>query len=105
MLPAQSLFAAGCMLGYNDRWRAPAHCGMVYLVRSGTKQPKPFTASAADQARLLFFSPCSSFPLLQASNASGVPLFFNTTVRTNPQIRQFRLLLCYICAMMFPFAN
>ncbi|KQY11752.1 hypothetical protein ASD28_03705 [Massilia sp. Root133] len=26
---------------------------MVYLVRSGTKQPKPFTASAADQARLL----------------------------------------------------
>jgi hypothetical protein len=49
----QRRFAAGAMLGYNERWRAPAHCGMVYLVRSGTKQPKPFTASAADQARLL----------------------------------------------------
>jgi hypothetical protein len=49
----RSRFAAGRMLGYNERWRAPAHCGMVYLVRSGTKQPKPFTASAADQARLL----------------------------------------------------
>jgi len=26
---------------------------MVNLVRSGTKQPQPFTISAADQARLL----------------------------------------------------
>ena len=46
-------FAGIPLTGYNASWRAPAHCGMVYLVRSGTKQPKPFTASAADQARLL----------------------------------------------------
>lgn len=51
--PGNTGFAAVASVGYNERWRAPAHCGMVYLVRSGTKQPKPFTASAADQARLL----------------------------------------------------
>jgi hypothetical protein len=37
---------------YNLGWRAPAHCGMANLVRSGTKQPQSFPVSAADQARL-----------------------------------------------------
>lgn len=40
---------------YTTRWRAPAHCGMANLVRSGTKQPQSFPASAADQARQLLF--------------------------------------------------
>jgi hypothetical protein len=39
------------LMRYNMSWRAPAHCGMANLVRSGTKQPQSFTASAADQAR------------------------------------------------------
>ena len=34
------------------RWRVPAHCEMVKLVRSGTKQPQPRFMSAADKARL-----------------------------------------------------
>lgn len=44
---------------YNCGWRAPAHCGVTNLVRSGTKQPQSFPVSAADQARL--FSPLSQF--------------------------------------------
>ena len=40
---------------YNARWRAPAHCGVTNLVRSGTKQPQSFPVSAADQARLFQF--------------------------------------------------
>ena len=44
---------------YNAGWRAPAHCGMVNLVRSGTKQPQPISASAAVKARLcISFSSC-----------------------------------------------
>jgi len=46
------LHGLGC-LRYNYGWRAPAHCGMANLVRSGTKQPQSFPASAADQARQL----------------------------------------------------
>lgn len=38
--------------------RASSHGGAVNLVRSGTKQPQPFSASAEGQARPLF-----SFPL------------------------------------------
>jgi len=51
---------------YNSRRRAPAHCGVVNLVRSGTKQPQPFPASAADKARLfdmLSYSVFSSSPM------------------------------------------
>lgn len=50
-------FASGgfAKLGYNARWRAPAHCGVTNLVRSGTKQPQSFPVSAADQARLFQF--------------------------------------------------
>jgi hypothetical protein len=66
------VFAGMTAVGYNERWRAPAHCGMVYLVRSGTKQPKPFTASAADQARLLHFK---KLPLA-AFSVSGRPAAF-----------------------------
>jgi len=36
-------------------WRAPPHCTVVNLVRSGRKQPKLFSASAGDQARLPFY--------------------------------------------------
>jgi hypothetical protein len=42
-------------LEYNSFRRAPAHCGMVNLVRSGTKQPQLFPTSAADKARLFIF--------------------------------------------------
>jgi DNA polymerase III subunit gamma/tau len=34
------------------RWRAPPHHGVVNLVRSGRKQPQPFTVSAGVKARL-----------------------------------------------------
>ncbi len=65
-------------VGYNACWRAPAHCGMVYLVRSGTKQPKPFTASAADQARLFpfprFSSPMSSCRVATRTASSTSPV-------------------------------
>jgi hypothetical protein len=73
---ATSVFAGAVRVGYNERWRAPAHCGMVYLVRSGTKQPKPFTASAADQARLLHSKSCplAAFFMCDAQFAS-VPDF------------------------------
>lgn len=47
-------FGTNPALLYNARRRAPAHCGMVNLVRSGTKQPQPTSASAAVKARLSF---------------------------------------------------
>lgn len=50
-------FGTNPALLYNARRRAPAHCGMVNLVRSGTKQPQPTSASAAVKARLSVFPP------------------------------------------------
>jgi hypothetical protein len=38
-------------VGYEDQRRAPPHCGVVNLVRSGRKQPQLLTASAGDKAR------------------------------------------------------
>ena len=40
-------------VGCNGQRRAPPHCGVVNLVRSGRKQPQLLTASAGDKARHL----------------------------------------------------
>ena len=42
------------LVAANALWRAPPHCRVVNLVRSGRKQPKLFSTSAGDQARLPF---------------------------------------------------
>ena len=71
------------MMRYNSTWRAPAHCGMVNLVRSGTKQPQLFPASAADKARLLIsiLSPAS---LLLCFSASVVAFTFTFALLSLP---------------------
>lgn len=53
--------------------RASSHGGAVNLVRSGTKQPQPFSASAEGQAR-----PPSLFP-----SASPLPVFCLCRSRQN----------------------
>jgi len=53
--------------------RASSHGGAVNLVRSGTKQPQPFSTSAEGQAR----PPSSVFSAAVLSFSSGIPLHFS----------------------------
>ena len=78
--------ASNAAMRYNSPRRAPAHCGVVNLVRSGTKQPQPFPASAADKARLY---PLVISVLLPHVRLRGCRLFTaSVTIRTSRQACQ-----------------
>ena len=87
-------------VGYNGPRRAPAHCGMANLVRSGTKQPRLLPISAADQARLLrdvlhgstIKLPWAAF-LFSAARFSG----WRAAVRGLPCFPCFHLSMLYNC--------
>jgi len=75
---------------------------MVYLVRSGTKQPKPFTASAADQARLFLLFLLFRFPfflLFSPRRSPGVRIDSAAVSRLHMPFRQSRQLLLRICCV------
>ncbi|SOY79822.1 hypothetical protein CBM2599_A120387 [Cupriavidus taiwanensis] len=71
---SMQILRARTLWGTMPLGRASSHGGAVNLVRSGTKQPQPFSASAEGQARPPHTSlPQYRFPLIRLRHATQHP--------------------------------